>query len=863
MVRCCVFCSIVLHGVFAVRARATPSETETQPKILIVPNQQEMLVLDRYHRAFDADDMTANAVYALRSTKMLELLHTRQELKRFIGGTARARELAMDKNLTFQFRPRTCHLYLENCDPQSMSAGAEAFSNGGRFSDNGLAAFVRSPLYELHKVIFDLYTREFTYDEDERVKLVFGLIQLSALLSKLDRYIRWFARDVWRYKDILPQDECTATETSYVSYKHIGRKNCQAKLQAESDKIITTLSWYRSMIIDQYRLLITRVRYDSRSDYLYKLIYRRLEKIGFPSRRQRLQPVPNYRRLSWPADFERQLHEALAGLSKNRELRRVYPAINNYIDLAMLQALQANTAMLHELGDEIHFEPHKSNSLRSLTRDTKLWQRTRQQFGYLSPVIDFVQVEKDFQARAHAVAQQHLRQRKFSDYTVWGLGGVGLLASFNLPPLWQKNPRFATLVWLAGGLLFTGQELRDLLRSKDVSDTIARSYFGNSRDQHSLEEMQAALQLRERNMSGFIFSALLLGIDLFLLNKFTNVFGKLYDRTFGGKSPLAVSLRNRVERISHRMRRSVGNKAQVFKAVMMGENIKFFSRNPHIDRALRRLSLEWRIPRRVLDKTLFKIVPKEKLAEAIRKRTTDGHFVPYLASSTIVSLAHLTLAEWRLYGNDLKYNIDRVAVDYISSIFFSFMLSWINFGEQQQTIFAGIFKKTRANQGYLTLRERAKIFKTQFHRTLGVGFIGTFPAVSLIELNQLRTGKKTGQEALRNIIGMSIFGAAYISTLSNLRVQFLREVSHAIDGHKGLMIVLHNFNSSFGQWAWVKTKDASGAYKRGAVWGKEEYYLVKRAQTPPQRSYLFDFMNKSQHPASSLQLPQRLEQHYR
>ena len=150
------------------------------------------------------------------------------------------------------------------------------------------------------------------------------------------------------------------------------------------------------------------------------------------------------------------------------------------------------------------------------------------------------------------------------------------------------------------------------------------------------------------------------------------------------------------------------------------------------------------------------------------------------------------------------------------------MLSWINFGETKLPL-QDFSRKTRHNQMRLTLRQRAESLKTQFYRTLGVGFIGTFPAVSLIELNQLRTGKKTTREALRNIMGMSVFGAAYISTISNIRVQFLREVSRALEGNKGMMLVLHNFNSLFGQWVWVKSKDASGAYKKGAVHGKEEY----------------------------------------
>ena len=853
-----IFCLIISQLIFTASAVATQAETqpEADQQIIIVPSQQEMLVLDRYHRAFDADDMVANAVYALRNTRMLELLRTRQELKHFIGGTERARQLAMDKKFTFQFRPRTCHLYLENCNPPTMSLATETLGT------NSMATFVRSPLYELRKEIIALYTKEVTYHEDERVKLVFGLIHLSVILIKIDRYVRWFTNDVWQYKNLLPYDECSDTKSNFIIYQHIGRKNCTAKLRAESEKVTTTLLWYRDMLIDRYRLLITRVRYDSRSNYLYKLIYRELEKIGFPSHKQKLMPEPNYRRLSWPANFEQHLHASLANLSRNRDLRLVFPAINNYIDKAMLKAIEANTAMLHRLGDEIHFDADKSKSLRQLTTDSELWQRTRRQFGYLSPVIDFAQVEADFQAQHTATQQRHAHIHKLTNYSAMGLGALGLLSSFNLPPVLQKKPRFAAFTWLIGGSMLAWSEFSNLWHNRASINAVLEGYFGNSHDQHSYAQLQAALKRKDDDMLSFIFSALLLGADLFYINKLTQVFSKLYTRVVGDKNPLAVAWRGHRERIAYRLQHSLGSRVRAAKAVLLGEHLEFYSKNPHIDRALRYLSREWRVPRRVLDKTLFRLVSKEKLASAIRKRTQHSDFLAYLSSSTGVSLFHLTLTEWRLYGEDLKYNLDRVAVDYITSVFFSFMLSWVNFGETK-TIFAGLFKKTRANQMHLTMRQRTAIFKTQFLRTLGVGFIGTFPAVSLIEFNQWRNGKKTTQEALHNIIGMSIFGAAYISTLSNIRVQFLREVSRALEGRVGLMFVLHHVNSSLGQWVWVKTKDASGAYKNAAVLGKEGYYLVKAVPLKPERSYLFDFMNNNQHPAVSLQLPHKLEEHYR
>lgn len=847
----------IIFCISVVTAQLRAQQAETYQRILIVPSQQEMLILDRYHRAFDEDDMVANAVYALRNTKIMELLQTRKELKYFIGGTERARRLAIDKNFTFAFRQRTCELYIENCYQDSMNIDAESLGY------TGMTAFVRSPLYELHKAIFDLYTTEETYDEDIRIKLVFGLVHISAVLSKIDRYLHWFKKEVWQYKKILPLGECADSgDSTYLDYRDIGRKNCKAKLRMEGARIVEALSWYRTFLIDRYRILIARVRYDSRGDHLYKLIYRQLERIGFPALKQKLKPAPNYRGLSWPASFEDKLHEALRELPQNKNFRKVFPTINNYIDMALLQALQANSKMLHKLGEEIHFDPHKSKNLLMLTRDEGLWKRTSEHFGYLSAVIDFQRVREDFAAQAATQQQRRARTHRFAEYSAIGLGGLGLLASINLPPLLQKKPLFAALAWLVGGSLLTWNELNDLLYNQVTKDNVLHSYFGNAKDQHTFDEISVALRTHERDKLSFVFSALLLSADLFFLNKLTGVFSKAYARLSPDNNSFVAALRARSERLTYRLRRKVSSKFRTFKAVLTGEYVEYYSKNPHIDRALRFLSREWRTPRWVLDKTLFRLVSKEKLAAAIRKRTRHDDFITYLFSSTFVSLTHLTLTEWRLYGDDLKYNLDRIAVDYISTIFFSCMLSWINFGETQ-TVFGGLFRKARSDQLHMTLKERAGIFKTQFLRTLGVGFVGTFPAVSLVELNRLRRGEKTSREALRNIMGMSIFGAAYISTISNLRVQFLREVSRAIEGHKGMMIVLHNVNSLFGQWFWVKTKDASSAYKNIEVHGRRGYYLVKGVKAEHGRSYLFDFMGDNAHPAKTLQLPRQLDQHYR
>ena len=226
-------------------------------------------------------------------------------------------------------------------------------------------------------------------------------------------------------------------------------------------------------------------------------------------------------------------------------------------------------------------------------------------------MIDFTQVEKNFRTQATTTDKRRSRIRKISNYSAIGLGVGGLLASVNLPPLLKKKPLLASLIWLVGGSLLTWNELNDLLHNRNTTEMVLNGYFGNSMDQHSWEEVRTAQQIRDSDTLSFAFSALLLGADLFFLNKITNVFGKLHARVVGEKNPLAVSLREHKERIAYRLQRSVGSKARVFKAVLLGEHLEYYSRNPHINRALSFLSREWRLPRRILTRTLFRLISKE------------------------------------------------------------------------------------------------------------------------------------------------------------------------------------------------------------------------------------------------------------
>ena len=824
-------------------------------RLIIVPARNEMLILDRFHRAFDEDDMEENTVYVLRNTLIRELLQTRKELKYFIGGLQRAREIALDNNLTFELDRSTCRLYLENCDADSINIETE------KIGQTGDAMFVRTPLYEIHQAISDLYLTKVNYDEDMRTKLVLGLIHLSAILTKLDRYISYFRKDVWQYKNLLPVDECDdKLGRDFIPYLYVGRKNCMKKLKAEGKKIIDFLTYYRAMIINHYHILVTRVRYDSRSEQLYKLIYRELEKTGFPSLHKPLKPRKNYRKLSWPDDyFEDRIQTAIRHLETKDKLMIVFPRINNYLDMALLSALKANSAVLRQLGKDIHF--HSTSSLMFLTTDERLWQKAVEEYSYLTPVIDFSRVKQAFAENKKETQRRNNKVRNFSNYVGGGFGVLGLANTINLPPLLRKRPIAASLAWLVTGGILTYNELTDFIRNGAKTNNMMQNYFGNSHDGRSLEELQSALQTRRRDGQTLALSLLLLGADLAFLNKLTRVFSNLYVKITRDNR-----IRDGADVVASRLKTKIVDKHKTMKTTLIKFKDSFHTDNPHIDRALQFLGKTWGIPRKILDRTLYQIVPRQRLEEMIRKRLDDPHFFPHLFNLTSVSLFHLTLTEWGLYRDSIKYNLDRIAIDYISSIFFSVMLTWINFGHKPTTFtpFRNLFKKRKDLNFQMlknTTKEATGIFKSYLLRGMGIGFIGTLPAVSMVEISQLRRGEKTSKEALRNIMAMSIFGTAYIATISNIRAQMLREI-RKVWAREDIHFILNNANSLFGQWLWIRLKDTSGAYKKSELVGKDNYYLIKKVQKEGERSHLFDFMNDIEHPAVSLNLPDYIERNF-
>lgn len=796
--------------------------------MLIVEDQQQLQVLDRYHRAVDGKNAEAYVIYALRNTLMKELLETRDELKFFLGGLERARKVANDNSLSFTFARNTCELYLEDCHPDSIDISASVIARRGK------ALVVKNPLYEIYRSISNIYTEDVEFSPALRSKLLHGLVHLSVVMSKLDRYQRFLRHDLWKHP--LPK-ECDSRDGGRVLFQHTQQSSCRAKYRQEAEQIIESLQLLRTELLSRYLILRIQVKYDSRSAPLYQLIYRQLERVGFPALKAPLQPDFGSAGIPWPHQFEASLRSAHQQLLQDKELRhKVFPKISNYVDLALLKALQANSKALANLGRDVHFH-YRAKHLLALTRDQKLWEHARTEYGYLDPVINFTAQFEHFNTYHQ---QQGIKAKTRSRYlaaTSAASGLIGLASAAKLLPLIKKPSRFAGIAWLIGGSIYAYDELANYLRTVPANDSVINTHTGSSYDHFSLEEFKQAKRANSDSSYGLALSLLLIGIDLAYMHKlglFDDVYVLVKDTS------IAKFITNRRDTVKSTFSLQMSRSKEALKMTWRGLRAgTLTSSNKHINNALRHISKLTGVPSYVLDRTLYRLVDRKKLVAAIHLRT-DNHYFRHLFNSSGTSLMYLTLMEFKHYGNDIRYNLDQVAVDYISSIFISVMLTWVNFG-QQPTVFKGVFKNKHGNT-VMSLKERAGVMKSLSLKSTSIGFAGTLPAVSMVELRKVSKGETTSRDAWRNILTMSVFGATYIGTLSNIRSQFLREVRRAFGNREGLHFVLNNANSLFGQWIWIRLKDATNAYKRPDIKANDDYYLVKSiAKDPPSR--MFDFMS--------------------
>ncbi|MDE3269624.1 MAG: hypothetical protein OYH77_05010 [Pseudomonadota bacterium] len=803
-------------------------DTSASPELLIVEDQQQLKVLDRYHRAVDGKHAQEYVVYALRNTMLKELLETREELKFFLGGLERARRVASDKGLAFTFDRRTCELYLKDCHPDSIDISAAVVEKRGK------ALVVKNPLYEIYQSISNLYTESIEFSPMLRSKLLHGLVQLAVVMSKLDRYQAFFRYDLWKSK--LP-DECSDSATGGILFQDTQASSCKRKIMAASKEIIASLQLLREELLSRYMILRIEVKYDSRSAPLYQLIYRQLEKVGFPSLKAPLQSdYSSGADVPWPRGFAADLRVAHQRLLHDEELRqRVFPKISNYVDLALLRALRANSKALAALGKDVHFH-YGARHLLALTQNQSLWEKVRVDYGYLDPVIDFNAQFEHFRKYHQQEAIGAKKRGRYAAAVSLASGVVGLASAAKILPLIKKPARFAGIAWLVGGTVYAYDELVNYLRTVPSNDHVVNTFTGSSYDHFSWEEFQQAKRANSSSGYGVSLALLLIGVDLAYMHKlgmFDDVYVLVKDTS------IAKFITNRRDTVKSSFRLQLNRGKEAVKTTWRGLRAgTITSTNRHINYALQVISKATGVPAKILDRTLYRFVDRQKLVEAIKLRT-DNHYFRHLFNSSGTSLGYLTLMEFKHYGSDIRYNLDQVAVDYISSIFISVMLTWVNFG-RQPTVFKGVFKNKHGDT-VMSLKERAKVMHDLSFKSTSIGFAGTLPAVSMVELRKVSKGETTSRDAWRNILTMSVFGAVYIGTLSNIRSQFLREVRRSFGNREGLHFVLNNANSLFGQWIWIRLKDATNAYKRPDMKSDDEYYLVKGIKDNSE-SRMFDFI---------------------
>ena len=855
------------------------ADNRRDPQIYVVAgNYEQFTALDRYHRAFDADDMEANAVYALRTTLIRELLHTRQELKYFIGGKQRGQRIAKDNTFTFEFFHDTCELYVENCYP-SIAPDFER-----PYQDKGNITYVRNPLYDIHQTIDDIYSTKIEFDPQIRKQLIFGMLQLSALMTRLDRFIVFYQRDVWRNKNRLPLGECNDTPNqTYLLFQDNGQDNCLAKMQGEAQKIVEFLQFYRAMIIDNYHILITPIRHHSfKSRTLYQHIYKELEKVGFPASNKQLTLTNNFHGLPRPEHFEKEQNLADMFLRENEKLfQAVAPQINELLDLALLDALKANSNMLEDLGKEIHYLEDKTKFLRPLTCDHRLWEKTSHDFAYLEPTIDFEGIQKKLSAN-HCQPKQHLLE-KISN--IGNLLNVALLLLDFFPSSannkgngrWLRewvnkdgkvstdNKRWAIAVALvATGAINISSEYREWTEKKPQASYTSNNFLGNFYDRHSEQELLKGLEARKFRLNSDLGHSAVLGI---------------MDIAFAGSYLLPVlkswssvnKLTSKLEGIRNRKKlRSIARYLET------GNN--FYSKHPHLDRALQTLTRATPFTRPQVDAAFAKFKKVIDFPDKLLGKRGEGYGL-HLFLVSIASLSHLAIMEGALHDwrwDSMMSNSDSIAVDILSSLFFATFMSWAAFGGggSKLTYYS---RRNGDNLFPITTKEISSFFKRKvffrprpelppmpvanlnrlemfFNQTLktgGIGTVGMFGSQSILKGLQHMRGRES--RSWEDISKLAVYGTLYMAFLGNLRMSFLREIGkglgETVPGGKSIYFILTQGNSAAGQWVWIVLKEK---YKERVNFSKEhvaptgELFLVKDVSGKKRTSQLFNFIDKEQ-----------------
>ena len=854
---------------------ATFADNRRDPQIYVVAgNYEQFTALDRYHRAFDADDMEANAVYALRTTLVRELLHTRQELKYFIGGKQRGQKITKDKSFTFEFFHDTCELYVENCYP-SIAPDFER-----PYPDKGNITYVRNPLYDIHQTIDDIYSTEIEFDPQVRKQLIFGMLQLSALMTRLDRFIIFYQRDVWQHKKRLPLGECGDTANqNYLLFQDNGQDNCLAKLQGKAQKIVEFLQFYRAMIIDNYHLLISPVRHHSfKLLPLYQHIYKELERVGFPASNKQLSLTNNFRGLPRPEHFEKEQNLADMLLREDEGLfKAVAPHINELIDLALIEALKANSSMLESLGKEIHYLEDKTKFLQPLTCDHRLWNKTSRDFSYLEPVIDFKGVQKKLSTN-NCQPKQHLLEKIANAGRLLNAGLLllempitNLLFGKSNPNPWRrwfegsKNSEGEELVtkgnkrkWLVivplgvTGALEIYSETRKWWKKKPQASYLSNNFLGNFYDRHSEQELIDSLRAKKLRINSELGRSIIFGIiDAAIIGSYLGIVP-------WAKSKITTDLID-IGKIRK------GIKARLSARYLTTGN-SFYSKHPHLDRALQAITRVTPFTRPQVDAAFAKFKTVTGIPNKWLGKRREGYGL-HLLQTMFASLSHLGIMEGYLHDwnwNNIKNNSDSVIIDILSSVFFAVFTSWAIFGSKKN-YYENFFplKKvfTRPRQELITV-PIVNDFSKQTLKMGSIGLVGMLVSQSVLKGIQHSQGNDS--RSWEDILKLTIYGTLYIAIISNLRSNLLAQFRGTLGtkpsppGGEVFHFIAAQTNSAGGQWLWIVLKEK---YKEQVnfsghrVAPADELFLVKDVSSKKHSSQLFDFIDKNQ---GSSKLPKRV-----
>ncbi len=435
---------IALHFALASGLWALSTHAHAAPILRISEELPDDGVLDAYHRAEDfrgPERAFIGALYALRSTRIEDLLRTRKALKILLGSDR------VDFEVPFSVQA----LYYQGPDKPEIKEITSAMD------------WLASHSPKVNTGLQERLTQE--------------LLFYSVLVTQLDVAIKYLEDDFladpviarqFEEQEIKPVDlPATAPNGLDLSNERLSvylRVRDEWFRKHGVEKQLQVLRENRELLLNRYHILAEFS--ESRTLPLYQRIYAAAQEQGFPNPALRMKPVE--KRLPQgsdpvlvPTEFDQLVMERYREISPNDTLKlpaELKKAVSAAIDEALLVAAESNTRLLKRYSSEVDYSGKEESPFVELAMDAALWDLAKSRYGYLRSEIDFEAAQKVSRAYIAEIEKRLRNIRIGAHATALGIGVFGIIlsdgaASGLLPIATQSATIAAIKVGLGMGLI--------------------------------------------------------------------------------------------------------------------------------------------------------------------------------------------------------------------------------------------------------------------------------------------------------------------------------------------------------------------------------------------------------------------------